>query len=167
VIPGASQDAALPIAGTNLADKITVISLLQEMTDFNALAVRPHPYFKEAAATSYSRESHKGGEAWFDNKDVGQYVCTETNDGRKEHVLADLKGPGTITRFWSANPTMANIVRFYFDGEPRPRLELPLKDMFGGGIPAFALEFSYVSGTGGNLYFPFPYAAALKITIEE
>ena len=146
---------------------ITVASLLKEMADFETLAQRPRPFFKEATASSYSRESHKGGEAWFDNMDVGQYVRTESNDGRKEHVLADLKGPGTITRFWSANPTMANVVRFYFDGEARPRLALPIEDLFKGATPPFGPAFSYISGTGGNLYFPLPYAISLKITIEE
>ena len=163
---------AITITGTAAwvapeAEKITVTSLLKEMVDFEALARKPHPFFKEATASSYSRESHKGGEAWFDNRDVGQYLSTESNDGRKEHVLADLKGPGTISRFWSANPTMANIVRFYFDGEARPRLELPLADFFKGEKPPFGPAFSYISGTGGNLYFPLPYSSSLKITIEE
>ncbi len=149
------------------AERVTVVSLLKEMTDFEALAVRPRPFFKQAEATSFDRASLKGGEAWFDNKDVGQYVRTETNGGRREHVLADLKGPGTISRFWSANPTLENVVRFYFDGEERPRLERSLADLFSGKEPLFPPQFSYTSGTGGNLYFPVPYAAALKITIEE
>ncbi len=91
---------------------ITVETLLAEMVDLENLAVRPVPFFKQAQASSYSRESHKGGEAWFDNRDVGQYVRTEVTDGRKEHVLADLKGPGAVTRFWSANPDRENITRF-------------------------------------------------------
>jgi hypothetical protein len=146
---------------------VGVRSLLREMVDFEILAGRPRPYFKEAMASSYSRESRKGGEAWFDNNDVGQYVRTETNAGRKEHVLADLRGPGAITRFWSANPDLLNTVRFYFDGEARPRLELPLASLFTGLTPPWGPEFSYISGTGGNLYYPFPFGASLKITIEE
>jgi hypothetical protein len=146
---------------------ITVESLLSEMADLENLAARPEPFFKQAQASSYSRESHKGGEAWFDNRDVGQYVRTETNESRTEHVLADLKGPGAITRFWSANPDKANIARFYFDGERKPRLELPLADLFKGLAAPFGPDFSYISGTGGNLYFPMPYAASLKITVEE
>jgi len=158
--PAAKERPALP-------EVITVRTLLSEMVDFETLAGRPRPFFKEAMASSYSRESRKGGEAWFDNKDVGQYVRTEMNAGRKEHVLADLRGPGTITRFWSANPDLTNAVRFYFDGEARPRLELPLSSLFTGRTPPWGPEFSYISGTGGNLYYPIPFGASLKITIEE
>jgi hypothetical protein len=159
---------ALLLAAEGAAAKtIDVKSLLREMVDFENLAQRPEPFFKEAMASSFSRESLKGGDAWFDNKDVGQYVRKESNDGRIEYVLADLKGPGTITRFWSANPTKGNITRFYFDGEAKPRLELPLEALFAGRTEPFGPDFSYVSGTGGNLYFPIPYAASLKITVEE
>lgn len=149
---------------------ITVESLLGEMVDLNALARRPEPFFKQAQASSYDRESHKGRDdsGWFANRDVGQYVRTEsTADGRKEHVLADLTGPGTITRFWSANPGLGNTARFYFDGEAAPRLALPLADLFKGLGEPFGPDFSYISGTGGNLYFPLPYASSLKITVEE
>ena len=90
-----------------------------------------------------------------------------TAAGRTEHVLADLKGPGAITRFWSANPDRTNVTRFYFDGEAEPRLALPLADLFKGLGEPFGPDFSYISGTGGNLYFPLPYAASLKITVEE
>jgi len=157
----AAEERAAP------AEVITVRSLLREMADFEILAGRPRPFFKEETSSSYSRESHKGGEAWFDNNDVGQYVRTEINAGRKEHVLADLRGPGTITRFWSANPDLTNAVRFYFNGEAHPRLKLPLAALFTGRTPPWGPEFSYISGTGGNLYYPIPFAASLKITIEE
>jgi hypothetical protein len=145
---------------------VTVAGLLGEMTDLENLARRPRPFFLEAAATSTSRASRNAGDAWFDNGDAGQYVRTETSGGRAEHVLADLVGPGAVSRFWSANPDRPEIVRFYFDGETAPRLERPLAGLFKGEAP-FGSEFSYVSGAGGNLYFPLPYARSLKITIEE
>ena len=153
--------------GAVAAQTIDVKSLLKEMVDFENLAQRPEPFFKEAMASSYSRESLKGGDAWFDNNDVGQYVRVETHSGRKEYVLADLKGPGTVTRFWSANPENANLTRFYFDGETEARLVVPLAELFKGKTGPFGPDFSYISGTGGNLYFPIPYATSLKITVEE
>jgi hypothetical protein len=149
------------------ADTVSVRSLLEEMVDFDNLAKRPAPFFREAMASSYSRESLKGGDAWFDNNDVGQYIRTEMNEGRKEHVLAELVGPGTVTRFWSANPEDTAMTRFYFDGEKRPRIEIPLNALFNGRTEPLGPEFSYISGTGGNLYFPLPYAVSLTITAEE
>lgn len=59
------------------------------------------------------------------------------------------------------------MTRFYFDGESRPRIAAPLRDLFGGMLRPFGPEFSYVSGTGRNLYYPIPYANSLKITVEE
>jgi len=149
------------------AGTIDVQALLMEMVDFENLSRIPKPFFKQAASTSYSRESHKGGENWFHNMDRGGYVRTETTDGRKEHVLLDGQGPGAVTRFWTANPTNGNMTRFYFDGEEAPRLAVPFNELFAGKTAPFGPEFSYVSGTGGNLYFPLPYADSLKITIEE
>jgi hypothetical protein len=159
--------AILAVQFVHAAEAIGMKSLLKEMADFENLAQRPEPFFTEATASSYDRGSHQGGEAWFSNGDVGQYVRTEMIDGRTEQVLADLKGPGTTTRFWSANPMSPNVVRFYFDGELEPRFAVPLAQLFTGKTPPFGPVFSYVSGTGGNLYFPMPYARSLKITIEE
>ncbi len=153
--------------GSTAGQTVNVRSLLKEMADFENLAQKPHPFFKEAMASSYSRESHKGGEAWFHNNDAGQYIRKETNSGRTEYVVADLTGPGAITRFWSANPRMRNIARFYFDGEIEPRLAVPLAGLFTGNTAPFASDFSYISATGGNLYYPLPYQSSLKITVEE
>jgi hypothetical protein len=149
------------------AQTVTVSTLLHEMTDLRALAERPSPWFKQSQASSYDRKSHEGGEQWFANYDVGQYVRAEVNNGRNEQVLADLTGPGAISRLWSANPTRTEAVRFYFDGEKEPRLTVPLNELFTGKHPLFSTEFSYVSATGGNLYFPIPYGQSLKITIED
>jgi len=80
------------------AQTVTVSTLLSEMTDLRALAEHPTPWFKQSQASSYDRKSHEGGEQWFANYDVGQYVRAEVNDGRNEKVLADLSGPGAISR---------------------------------------------------------------------
>ncbi len=110
------------------AEPIGVKTLLAEMADLENLARDPWPPYKTASATSFSRASIAGGEAWFDNDDAGQFVRVERNAGRQEFVLADLRGPGAVTRFWSANPDWTNTIRFYFDGEVQPRMALPLKD---------------------------------------
>lgn len=157
-------------AGADFAEEpptINVSVLLKEMVDLENLARRPIPFYTSAQASSYSRASHEGGDSWFANDDRGHYVRTDTIDGRTEHVLADLHGPGTMTRLWSAHPTRENFARFYFDGEPEPSIEVPFAALFTGELAPFDSVFSYVSGTGGNLYYPIPYSSSLKITIEE
>ena len=146
---------------------LDVQAFLREMADYENLSRIPEPFFKQASSTSFSRESHKGGKDWFHNMDRGWYVRTETTEGRKEHVLLDEKGPGAVTRFWTANPANVNMVRFYFDAEDLPRISVPFKELFNGKTAPFGPEFSYISGTGGNLYYPLPYSDSLKITIEE
>ncbi len=146
---------------------INVPALLEEMVNLENLARRPVPFYTSAQASSYSRDSHNGGDDWFANDDRGHYVRTDTIDGRTEHVLTDLAGPGTLTRFWTANPTRENTTRFYFDGEASPSIEVPFADLFTGELPPFDSVFSYISGTGGNVYYPIPYANSLKITVEE
>ncbi len=156
-----------PGCGGSSGPVIDVRSLLREMMDFENLSRLPDPFFKQAASTSYSRESHKGGEDWFHNLDRGEYVRTEKGTGRTEHVLLDAGGPGAVTRFWTANPTNPHMTRFYFDGEETPRIAVPFKELFNGETAPFEPVFSYTSGTGGNLYYPLPYSKSLKITIEE
>jgi hypothetical protein len=146
---------------------LDVEALLLEMIDFENLSRMPEPFYKQAASTSYSRESHKGGDDWFHNMDRGEYVRTETRENGRVHVLLDEKGPGTVTRFWTANPRNVNLTRFYFDGEETPRIAVPFNELFNGETVPFGPAFSYISGTGGNLYYPLPFSDSLIITIEE
>lgn len=114
-------------------------------------------------ASSYDRAAVSPAQDWFANGDNGQYIRNEVNQGRNEHVMADLKGPGVVNRIWSANPSCT--VRFYFDGETTPRMALPLADLLGkktvGGLEG------YEAARGWDLYAAIPYAQSLKITLDE
>jgi hypothetical protein len=130
------------------------------MTDLRALASRPSPWFLYRQSSSYDRASISGDP--FANGDFGKFVRTETRDGRKEEVMADLKGPGAVVRVWSANPI--GTIRFYFDGEERPRLEADMAQLLSGRHPLFPDPYAYVAAQGQNLYFPLPYSKSLKVT---
>src|SRR5436190_1225988 len=94
---------------------ITTNSLLHEMTDLAALADRPAIPYKTVQFSSYDRKSVASGQdGWFANEDFGEYLREEHLDGRTEHVMADINGPGAVVRLWSANPN--GTIRFYFDG---------------------------------------------------
>lgn len=77
-------------------------------------------------------------------------------------VIADLKGPGVVNRIWTPTPT-TDTVRFYFDGERKPRIAIPFIDLFTGK------EFPFTGPLCGNeiggyyCYLPIPYERSLKI----
>jgi hypothetical protein len=157
---------ALTYASAQAVKEVSVKSLLPEMTDLSVLTQRPSPNYTMAQASSYDRAS-KGPDKpdWFANGDAGQFIRVENNNGHNEYVMLDAKGPGTVVRFWSANP--GGIVRFYFDGSTTAGWECKTDDLLGGRIAPFTNPFAYVASAGWNLYFPIPYAKSLKITVDQ
>ncbi|MBV6520527.1 MAG: hypothetical protein MNPFHGCM_00643 [Gemmatimonadaceae bacterium] len=80
-------------------------------------------------------------------------------------VIADIAGPGILYRFFTPTPTEDSI-EFYFDGEERPRLKLPMRDLFSGRYPPFTAPLS-VHGVGGYVtYVPIAFAQSLKLVIR-
>jgi len=147
------------------AADVSVQSLLPQMWDLSYLTRPPKPSFTMAQASSYDRASNPGPKADpFANGDAGQFLRSETHDGRKEDVMADLQGPGAVVRVWSANPQ--GTIRFYFDGESKPRIEEKMSDFLTGKVKPFIDPFAYMAAQGVDLYFPFPYAKSLKVTAE-
>ena len=140
---------------------VTIVSLLDEMTDLRRLTQRPDPRYRYRQWTSYDRKSDAGKDP-FANDDFGQFLRDETHEGRTDRVMADVKGPGALVRLWSANPV--GTFRFYFDGETKPRLESDARGILSGKNPAFPDPFSYVAAQGANLYYPMPFAKGLKVT---
>ncbi|HEX6764647.1 MAG TPA: hypothetical protein VF103_04200, partial [Polyangiaceae bacterium] len=150
--------------------EISVRSLLREMVDPTAIARLPEPPYVARAATSYDRRSvtPTDPEGWFANDDWASetrpnYVRVEERAGRREIVLMDARGPGALVRIWSASP--AGTVRFYFDGETKPEIELPFELLLRGRGP-IPEPFAYVAAKGFNAYFPLPCRTGLKVTID-
>jgi len=144
---------------------VSIATLLPQMTDLEYLTRRSNPPYTMAQASSYDRASNPGPhQNWFANGDAGQFVRHEVNDGRKEDVMADLKGPGAVVRMWSANPQ--GTIRLYFDDEKVPRIVAPMDDFLTGRVAPFLDPFGYDASSGHDLYFPFPYTKHLKITAE-
>lgn len=155
----------LCVSGIARAQEISVNSLLPEMVDLSRLTRRAKPSFTAAQASSYDRKSKDPQTDWFANADAGQFIRTEHPAGRTEYVMADLQGPGTVTRIWSANP--GGTIRFYFDGEDVPRITAQMDELLTGKLEPFGDPFSYKASEGTDLYFAFPYAKSLKITAED
>jgi len=80
-------------------------------------------------------------------------------------VLADLEGPGLITRFHTPTPT-GDVVEFYFDGEAAPRLSLKVSEMFDGRHAPFLAPLVW-SGAGGSVsYVSLPFRKSCKVLVK-
>lgn len=117
--------------------------------------------------SSYDRSG--GNDDGFSGTYSALYV-----DEAGEYVLFDEIGSGCLYRFWmtydekdAQYPFLR--IRFYFDHETTPRLDLSVDDFFDGvGVP---LEFPLVgrlqqSSHGHYCYVPFPYQTRLKVTLS-
>lgn len=106
---------------------ISLESLLHEMADRDILAEYPSPVYFCKQFSSYDRASVEPGQnGWFANWDRSMFVRTETNYGRKEHVLMDAKGPGAIVRIWmtfSGEDSGLGILKIYLDDYSNPVIE--------------------------------------------
>lgn len=80
-------------------------------------------------------------------------------------VIADLTGPGIVTRIWTPTPT-DDPVEFYFDGEARPRLVLPMRQLFVGGPAPFRAPLVGYGAGGYYSYVPLPYERSLKVLVR-
>ena len=156
------------------SERISLRSLLEEMTDEDALARLPDVPFTTRLWSSHDRHSVSPGRpGWFANLDANEFLRCETNAaGKVERVLLDAKGPGAIVRFWMTVVNVPNggIIRFYVDGEKV--VEGKAFDVVSGtALCGAPLADSLSPRTpkdrrGHNLYLPIPYAKSCKVTVE-
>ncbi len=143
------------------AAPITFASLAGQIGHLDGLAQRDVVPFVAAQASSYDRNAKSATENWFANGDAGQFLRVNQAGG-PSYVLADLKGPGAVTRIWSANPS--GRLDFFFDGEAKPRWSVAMADYLNGkALPPALADLAYVAARGWNSYLPLPYAKSLRI----
>ena len=89
-------------------------------------------------------------------------------------TLADIEGPGVIQHIWiTSRPDNWRrlMLRFYWDGEATPSIEVPFGDFFCQGWGKFAQVNSIpvsVNPNGGlNCYWQMPFRRSCKITVEN
>jgi hypothetical protein len=92
-------------------------------------------------------------------------------------TLMDVDGPGIIQHIWMATETdwrgngRACILRFYWDGEETPSVEVPLTDFFAVGHEIFApvnsLAVVVNPMTALNCYWPMPFRQHARVTFTN
>jgi hypothetical protein len=92
-------------------------------------------------------------------------------------TIMDVEGPGTIQHIWMAGEAdwrwngRACVLRFYWDGEPTPSIEVPLTDFFAVGHELFApvnsLPVVVNARSALNCYWPMPFRKRARVTLTN
>ena len=130
---------------------------------------------------NFNGEKGKGGMATAGtglgaSRDLGKGWKISPSVVIKAHTIftvAEITGPGAIQHIWMT-PTGVwrySILRFYWDDETTPSVEVPVGDFFGQGWGKFAqinsLAICANPGSGFNCYWPMPFRKKCKITMEN
>lgn len=138
----------------NAPTPINLAGLAQQICDLEHLA-------RLDACSSYIETSfdRSGG-----NNDFN-FVLRRESGGWA--VLADLKGPGYVSRFWFTGAENGkHPLRFYFDNERTPRIETTLEDFCGGKTPFLPPLAAYEPFCWFS-FVPLPYNKRLIIMTRE
>lgn len=89
------------------------------------------------------------------------------------YTIAEIDGSGSIQHIWMT-PTgnwRYSILRFYWDDETTPSVEVPVGDFFGMGWGQYAalnsLAVTVNPGSAFNCYWPMPFRKKCRITMEN
>ena len=87
-------------------------------------------------------------------------------------TLMDVDGPGVIQHIWMVEGlSRANVLRFYWDGETSPSVEVPAPDFFAVGHETFARVNSQMvivnPANAMNCYWPMPFRRHARVTFSN
>jgi hypothetical protein len=92
-------------------------------------------------------------------------------------TIMDVEGPGIIQHIWMASEAnyrgngRSTVLRFYWDGEATPSIEVPLTDFFAVGHEIFArvnsLAVTANPTSALNCYWPMPFRKHARVTVTN
>ena len=143
---------------------------------------------KQAQSRSISPENLTGakGQAGMATEGTGKNAARDLGRGWKispsvripaksTFTLADISGAGAIRQIWMTpapiDRTRHDILRFYWDGESEPSVEVPLGDFFACGWGKYgqiqSLPVCVNPGSAFNCYWTMPFRKGARITVEN
>ena len=120
-------------------------------------------------------QAEPGPDDWSSELGKGWKVrpCIKIEAGAS-HTLAEIEGPGVIQHIWMTTDECnlrGCILRFYWDGEEMPSVEVPLGDFFalGHGLTynVNSMPIAVNPTRAMNCYWPMPFHKSCRITIEN
>jgi hypothetical protein len=164
--------------------------MAQKANDFNGLDMNLGNLFRLSNAKTrsispenFTGEAGKGGMATLE-QGAAAHAARELGQGwkvspfvvvnpKQTFTLAEITGPGAIQHIWMT-PTgnwRYSIIRFYWDDETTPSVEVPVGDFFGMGWGKYShlnsLAVTVNPGSAFNCYWPMPFRKKCKITLEN
>ena len=141
---------------------VSVATLLKQATDFSTL-----PLHRNWRTNLTSSRDPTGG-----NADYQQFLSLQGDHA----VLADLKGPGAIVRFWSTavyKNAAGNLtsepsgwLKIFIDDNPKPVIDEPFADFYDKHEP-FTKPLTDHYGPATISYLPIPYAKHCLVTLDK
>ncbi len=115
-------------------------------------------------------------------RQIAQIASNDTTGGNADRlvmapgtsaILADIGGPGVITRIWitisSRDPHYLRriLLRMYWDDEETPSVEVPVGDFFGTGFDKVHYVSYYLGISSGGFYsyWPMPFRERARIEV--
>ena len=94
--------------------------------------------------------------------------------GGSKITLAEIEGPGVIRHIWITCPPKTwrdVILRFWWDGDDTPSIEVPLGDFFANGWCERSIvnsqPISVMAGGALNSYWPMPFRKSARVEVEN
>ncbi len=147
---------------------------LSRLSDAQTRSISPENFTGEKGMAGMSTN----GPAWSAARDLGQgwKVSPFINVPAKGTVtLGEISGAGAIQQIWMTpapiDKTRFNILRFYWDGETTPSVEVPLGDFFACGWGKYcqinSMPVCVNPGSAFNCYWIMPFHKGAKVTLEN
>ena len=167
-LPLLAADAPFNGLGTDIGN-------LFRLSDAKSRSISPENFTGEKGKGAMATTE---GSAWRSARELGQGWKTSPFvriPARETFTLADIEGPGCIQQIWLTpaplDRTRWMILRFYWDDETHPSVEVPLGDFFACGWARYAqinsLAVCVNPGSAFNSYWQMPFRKKARITIEN
>ena len=141
-------------------DVITQADLLHRVIDLDRLTTPPVAGEVTGMFSSYDRRSGIDARGkrvdWDANNDWGQFLRREGD----WDVMAEIEGPGALTRVWSANPH--GDIRFILDG--KPVIDTTFDQLLSGELAPFKKP---LVDRGLLSYFPIGFNESCKVVCRN
>ncbi len=157
------------------------MSNLSRLSDAKTRSISPENYTGakgKGGMADPKRDSAKRNvaNAWWSSSDLGKgwkvnpFIIVEAGE---TITIGEIDGPGAIQHIWMT-PTgnwRFSILRFYWDDEATPSIEVPLGDFFGMAYNEYAhlnsLAVTVNPGSAFNSYWKMPFRKKAKVTVTN